>query len=1346
MSDNYDNLSDDELIALAKYKKHGAEGMSDDELVLAAKHLTTPKSSGTAAFGKASVENLLPTAGGIAGMMGAVSVGSPLISAATAVNPALGLATGLGVGIAGGFGGSALVNEAQNKVMSYVPDSLKEAAGFGKEQRALEQAQHPDLSFAGGLAPSLLAFRPGTVAPLLDKAGKVIASAGTQRAAMAGMGAGIEAGTELIQNGEINPKHVAMAGAFQGIAATPTSLAKKAFPSLRTEPAVSKTKVENIIKDAKQEAENAKPPLAIGNDVAKEVRSSPEAEALAKAKAEETMAATEANIASEERQKTAQQVLDERQAALQQEVHTQATRDLSVAERARQESAGWPTTHTDTTPSVSPEPVHPVVAAAEKKLEAAQEKVIAVQEKVANGDASPVALKQAQAAVARAEKTVTAAKVNLNKNPNKLKGQRGAIWVGSTKTEPKIDFSKKAETEQVNKTLGDILPELSRDAHTPDEVIAQAQNTPDIDERSLLGSKTIGKAVGMFTKGFLFEKLKTNNVIQKFAHNRLSDAVDASTVQTKQLIDEKLAPAWREMSRNEKTEVSSVLISAMKEKVELSPEILRANGFTETQITAVTALKEVHKSNFESLNKARAAAGKPPVEPYIGYVLGMADGNFKRLFYKEIIDASGNVTKEVVGIIGSNFRKTLDRRVTRILEAHPEWKATDEKYNGVHSRKQKGDSLQEALMLLSDNNPNIAEFGKALEADLTNETYNSLGGAKHAKGKKGIEGMQGDKPWLEGERTWYGKKKTAEDIAHENADDFMDIQVRGTQVMSKWAHLSEAALDINKVLSEPSIQQSQKRAIESTREYLENAMGKNPSKSGQQLDNWIGQMGDAAGIGPGALRGSIHNIRAATNAMFFTINPSYWLANMLQPEMSMPIIKAYMKQKGLDVNIDPTGWSDLVTKGLWSGLKYKAAPAFGIKLDKFDTAMWDYGKAHGQVSGQLIVESPHTNKGFGHYKSQVLDAPVGAAIEGAPRAAVYATMSHMLKQAGFENDPQLFPMARQLTDLAMGDYRHHEQAKVHNTMGMFGGITRNLTSYPLHQKGLITLLAREWKDNGQYKAFGAALAATFAFAGVKGMYGYQDANFAVTHLSGLWGKPTTLDKEVLDYADDLNKKHPENNAGDMFAMGAAAFAGIDLSGSMGQGFHMPGMTGGMGKPYDVGEAAMDLATNPSEWNAKQLIKEAGGKPTQIAMQHMGMLTQTSPNGEERVLNKKGKTTVTLNEVDKTARSLGFRGSNESRLSTQNYAQNRADKFYTDAQTSIVNNLTEEMANSHGKLPSGYVEKQMQKYVEYEGTPDKYLKAITDAGINLNTDERQRLLLKYSNGGLAGAYKLKRRAQ
>ena len=50
-------------------------------------------------------------------------------------------------------------------------------------------------------------------------------------------------------------------------------------------------------------------------------------------------------------------------------------------------------------------------------------------------------------------------------------------------------------------------------------------------------------------------------------------------------------------------------------------------------------------------------------------------------------------------------------------------------------------------MLLSDNNPNFVEFGKALEEVLTKESYNSLGGVKHTKGKKGIKGMEGDQSW-----------------------------------------------------------------------------------------------------------------------------------------------------------------------------------------------------------------------------------------------------------------------------------------------------------------------------------------------------------------------------------------------------------------------------------------------------------------------------------------------------------------------------------------------------------------------------------------------------------------------
>ena len=183
------------------------------------------ESSALKAGAKSAIESTIPAMGGLAGAGAAITYGAPLIAASGPFAPA----TAIGLGLAGGFGGSYLAGQAQDVATSQIPESVKQATGFDAETRQAEQEQHPYASFAGSLAPNLAAFRPGSLAPIVTQAGKVISPL-TQRLGMAGLGAGIEAGQEAYQGQPIEPWKVAAAGAFQGVAATPTRLGKKFFP------------------------------------------------------------------------------------------------------------------------------------------------------------------------------------------------------------------------------------------------------------------------------------------------------------------------------------------------------------------------------------------------------------------------------------------------------------------------------------------------------------------------------------------------------------------------------------------------------------------------------------------------------------------------------------------------------------------------------------------------------------------------------------------------------------------------------------------------------------------------------------------------------------------------------------------------------------------------------------------------------------------------------------------------------------------------------------------------------------------------------------------------------------
>lgn len=176
------------------------------------------------AFGKSAVESVIPSATGLyaagkGARMGMALPGPLPVKVVGAV----------GGGLLGGVAGGMLGEEAQQFAGKYIPEEFKKELGMDTAQRALETKEHPYASFAGQLAPNLAAFRPGAVAPIVNEAGKTILGSGAQRALMGGAGAGIEAGTELVSEGKVDPVKMAMAGAFQAGAPVATRLGKRLF-------------------------------------------------------------------------------------------------------------------------------------------------------------------------------------------------------------------------------------------------------------------------------------------------------------------------------------------------------------------------------------------------------------------------------------------------------------------------------------------------------------------------------------------------------------------------------------------------------------------------------------------------------------------------------------------------------------------------------------------------------------------------------------------------------------------------------------------------------------------------------------------------------------------------------------------------------------------------------------------------------------------------------------------------------------------------------------------------------------------------------------------------------------
>jgi hypothetical protein len=199
-------------------------------------------------FGKSFVESIVPSAAGLAaGVKGAALGASIMPPVLPVVGPFAKPLGGLVGGIAGGVLGGTAGQTAQDFVTQYIPEEFKQSLGMDEATRAAENEAHPLTAFAGHMAPNLAAFRPGALPALVDDAGKVVLSSGAQRAGMAGVGGGMEAGAELLQDGKIDPAKVGMAAAFQGVAATPTKFGKKLMNTIHPE---LKPEVVDPFKDA----------------------------------------------------------------------------------------------------------------------------------------------------------------------------------------------------------------------------------------------------------------------------------------------------------------------------------------------------------------------------------------------------------------------------------------------------------------------------------------------------------------------------------------------------------------------------------------------------------------------------------------------------------------------------------------------------------------------------------------------------------------------------------------------------------------------------------------------------------------------------------------------------------------------------------------------------------------------------------------------------------------------------------------------------------------------------------------------------------------------------------------
>jgi len=289
-------------------------------------------------------------------------------------------------------------------------------------------------------------------------------------------------------------------------------------------------------------------------------------------------------------------------------------------------------------------------------------------------------------------------------------------------------------------------------------------------------------------------------------------------------------------------------------------------------------------------------------------------------------------------------------------------------------------------------------------------------------------------------------------------------------------------------------------------------------------------------------------------------------------------------------------------------------------------------------------------------------------------------------------------------------------------------------SYKHNEYSRLAMLANEIGRSRTASPLLTNIASSIAFAGVMGTIAYSEADALVKFITAKMGKPTSVTKILLD--------NPDIPDGVKYGFGSSI--GVDFSSRLGTGPLVPqhaidAVMPGAGKLVNIGSAAYDAATVPSEFNTKNLVREA--LPNSVGgVLDRAWFSKPKGDGEELALSRStGKPTATRNSTDQVYKSWGFTGLNEAKQKSKNFEEAQINKVYADKQKAAIDYATKAY-NITGKVPADFA----TKYVKAQGDPAKFEsmlnKMVLEGAIDQHTAQ---MLYNASSNSVTSAHKLLR---
>lgn len=839
---------------------------------------------------------------------------------------------------------------------------------------------------------------------------------------------------------------------------------------------------------------------------------------------------------------------------------------------------------------------------------------------------------------------------------------------------------------------------------TPELAVKLAKEVPDVSQNVLQ------KGINALTKGGIYLKAKLNNPVIHFTVDRFLKAEGQAKAEISQKLHGTYLDSLRNLSKEEFNDAFKLLNAADMHQQPLTREFLQKHGFSEKLQDFVQIHQDLMADTLGKINAAREAAGKKPVTAREAYSAMNMSGDFRKVAYK-VVDGE----KQVVGVIGANS-KTIGKNSLAKLEAQMKAKDPALEFGPLQDMTKTGKSTKgtpheaflDVLDILGEDNPNIAEFVKTLQQVAKDDPNNYMGMQKHTMQKKGVWGMEGRKPWL---------------TAEENAKAFFENQVKYMEGAYNWSELAQAAKDINEVIRNPEVVAKQEKAIALAEQYMQNALGINPSRVGKAATELFNGLFGAAGIGPSVPKTGLEYARLGANTSMLSLNPAFLGIQLLQMPAVLPSITALLRGRGVAPK------STMLTFGFDHAAKAMIALGKHVTgkgaLSAVERGALEYAQKNHIYATDLVEHTSQVQKSSAYYASKLTQTPA-AKIEAGTRAHVFMTVVSMMDEAGLKPKDGLYQQAQRITDMAMNHYGAIEKPPIYHALGPLGSMAYNLRSFGHNEISRWSLYAREISRTGNPVPLLTQMATTIALAGVMGLPFFSQWETLYDFITKKLGKPRSLALDVMQASETVGKELGPNGA---YALsnGLPSMMGVDLSKRVGLGDVLPSSAAdaafaGGGKLAQMGTALGQFATKPSEETAKAAVINIAPPvlqgPLDVAWYQKNGLAYSKDPERLRPLARR-------TEADVLFKKLGLQGINEATQKQKVYQHDKLDQAYQEYRSSAMNTIAQDLFRNRQINP-----KTLEKYfVTGQGDPQTFETDLNRLAQQQNMSPQEYLMLR-----------------